>query len=303
MTAFREPAPPVLPCDVRKGVHQPGKISTHYGSDVSGTVTYALNSMGFRGEDYDPQAKFRLCVVGESHALGTGLAMDRTFGHLLKCHIATAFNLAMAQVNHLNFSIGSAPADFCVRMLYRQPVIRQSDLVVVNFPAPDRIEYFKGTTGLFYNPSALTDEDLQVAPDSLLGFVEMYNPHMGQLNYVKNILMAQSALREFGVDHILSVQHLAPGKTDFATDFLPAIDDLRTYRHQVFRDRLDLAADGSHGGPRCHALVALGILVAYGRLLFAQGSPKKAQKIAAVAAELCRLNPDWARYAPLPGGP
>src|SRR5688500_5485993 len=67
-------------CDVRRELHVPGTATREYGSDKSGTIVYEFNSKGYRGEEYDPSAKFRVCVIGESNAFGTGLRVEETFG-------------------------------------------------------------------------------------------------------------------------------------------------------------------------------------------------------------------------------
>lgn len=285
---------PLQPCDVRKAIHAPGTSSKVYGSDQTGTVTYDFNAMGFRGEDYDPDAAFRLWIFGESHAFGTGLPYEFSFGHLLKTHIAAALGLDPAKVNCLNFSVGGASADYCVRALYRQPVARRADLVIMNFPTLDRMEYFDGKVPLFFNLSAMDEQELEKAPEPLIGFYELYTTQLGQINYVKNILLAQSLLRQYGVDHLNVVQHLPRGEADFAPDFLPAIDESRIYRHRLFRERKDYAADANHAGPRSHAALAIDLLGAYGKMLVAKGKPDRAARINAFASDLRRTSTDWA---------
>ena len=54
-------------CDVRLDLHAPGNVTRLYGSDQSGTVLYEFNSKGYRGEEYDPAARFRICVIVESN--------------------------------------------------------------------------------------------------------------------------------------------------------------------------------------------------------------------------------------------
>lgn len=293
--------PQIMHCDMRTSVHVPGTTQFTYGSDTSTTVRYDFNAAGFRSEDYDPDAQFRLCVFGESNAFGTGLAYEGTFGARLKIHLGDALGLEPRAVNYLNFAVGAASADFCVRTLHRQPVVRQADLVIMNYPKLDRVEYSDGQTHVSYSVSSVNEDNLVSAPDALTGFCEFYTEPLGHVNYVKNILLAQGLLRDYGVDHIQVCQHLPRDRADFAPDFLPMIDERRTLRHRLFRDLRDLAADGMHPGARCHAALEIDLLAVYGRMLTEQGSPVKGNKISAHANHLRRTSSDWAFCHARPG--
>ena len=53
--------------------HVPNTYSDRCGMDQSGKVKYRYNDLGFRGENYNDDAKFHIYVCGPSEAFGTGL--------------------------------------------------------------------------------------------------------------------------------------------------------------------------------------------------------------------------------------
>jgi hypothetical protein len=273
-------------CDVRRNWHVPGKIRRVYGTDKSGTISYEFNSLGYRCEEYDPSAKFRLCVVGESTAFGTGLCLEHTFGYKLKEHIAASLQVDLADVNLINLSASGVSADYCARTLYRQLSDCEVDLVVCDLPPPDRIEYTDGERFRSYHVG-IHPKNMKNAPTHILGYSDYYNEHLGWMNLVQNALLAQAFLKARKIDHVLASQDLL-GISDLGCleYYIDQLDISSVLLHRYFACKADLAADGRHAGPRCHAAFAIELLSFFGRMLLERGDKSLGPSIETYAAHL-----------------
>lgn len=286
-------------CDVRLKDHFPGHVTHVCGKDQSGTVVYFYNSHGYRSEEYDPDAKFRLCVIGESHAFGFGVAFEESFGFRVKEHIARALDYQLEDVNLINLSVGSVSSDYCVRTIYRQIQGLSTDLLIYFMPPADRVEYIMPGRNEYrsFSPSAVELSRIADAPSALLGFCEYYNNHVGNLNLLKNALLAQTFLQKHGVSYIFTTQDL-PRKEDgyaYLRDYFEELDSSAVLWHEFFKCNLDTAADGHHGGPSTHAAFATEVLSFYAEMLLQRGDAELGTRLGAVAAELLTSDENWAR--------
>ena len=89
---------------------RPHVLST-YGTDRSGTKAYRFNSLGFRGEEHNPDAAATIFVCGCSNAFGLGLNVEETWVHRFKLEYAEKRGLEPSDVNVLKFSQGAATND------------------------------------------------------------------------------------------------------------------------------------------------------------------------------------------------
>lgn len=282
-------------CDVRRDLHLPGNVTLGYDIDQSETVIYRFNSMGFRCEEYDPAAAFRICIVGESNAVGVGLRLEDTFGHKLKCHIAALLQIDSEQVNLINLSVAGASADYCVRTLYRQVRDCEFDLLVCQLPHQARAEYIEEGSFRPCHVKAVRVADLAGAPAPMLAYCDYYNDPVGMTNLVKNALLAQAFLRERGIPYVLATQYL-PGpraQGPHIKDFCGGFDTSSMLWHQYFTSLADRAADGRHAGPRSHAAFAIAVLGLYGALQVKRGNTDFGRQIKDYAAHLRAHDSDW----------
>lgn len=286
----------LLPCDVRKEVHIPFNRAKMYGIDRSGTVSYDFNSAGYRREELDPQASFRVCVLGESHATGTGIPFECTFGQRLKAHLSAALDLPETAVNVVNLSAGGTSADYCIRTLIRQIDIVRPDLVLLNMPAADRMEDYGPEEAQNYTVSGVDLERIEEMPEPIQGFFDLYNPHLGYMNQARNALMFQMVCHMRGAEHIIVTSKLEP--TRFATPILKPIfaqlDRDRIMINKFFNRRADIAADGVHAGPRSHEALAIALLERYARLVQQTGGDAHAGALLRQADRLKQDSDDWA---------
>lgn len=282
----------LLPCEFRPGFHRPG-AETKLDHGFGAPITYRFNSCGYRGEDLDAEADFRICVFGESHAAGHGVEIEESFGHRLKLHVAAALGLDPARVNCLNFASSGSSIDYCVRTMFRQLTRFPADLVVCNLPTPDRVEYLGAGEAKTLNLRLLDPERLDDAPEPLLAFADVFTPQMGDLWMVKALLLMQAFCRQRGIGHVLAMQHRLPvgRRALLAREFLSELDRGSILFDRVFTVRPDKAADGKHGGPRSHAGFALSVLDHLARS--AQADTGLAEVLPAYLDRAKASDPDW----------
>lgn len=293
---------PVLPdatlltCDVWPDDHVPNAVRNHYRSETSGMVTYRFNAAGYRGEDLDTRAARRICLVGESHAIGLGLPYERSFGHRFKIHLADALGVAHEAVNLVNLACTAASSDHCLRELARQIDIIRPHLVVAVLPVHDRTEHYGPEGCRNFSVSAVALDKVDTCPVELLGFIDFYTPEWGMMNTARNALLLQALAERHGAEHIILTETLRRGiySTPLLQTFFRELDQHRIVKHRVFHVRPDSSVDGSHGGPRSHEAVAILILERYARLLAQRGEASEAAAVAAHVEHLKSTSIDWA---------
>ncbi len=293
--AADQPEIGLKPCDARRRDHLPGRVTRVYGHDTSETVEYRFDSCGYRGEEYRSDAKVKICVIGESHALGTGVHFEETFGFRLKAMLAKVMGLQLHDVNLLNFSFGGASADYCARTLHRQLQRVSVDFVVCVVPPQDRIEYKNGS---IYNSLVVGSVDvtqLEKLPSHLLGYCEYYSHEVGRLNRVKNLLVMQGLMHSRDIEYVFAVENMPKAGEGFGAidPFLSALDEDRVMRHRFFLPKFDRAADGEHSGPRTHGAFAIQLFHQFGSSLRQRGMTGLADLIEADALRLMTEDADY----------
>jgi hypothetical protein len=287
---------PVLPCDVRLTMHRPGRVVQIIHAEGSAPVFYAFNALGYRSEDFDPSASFRVVVVGESLAHGMALAFEDTFASRLKQHLAVALELDPAAVNVLNLAVTGASSDYCARTMLRQIPRVPADLVICTLPKEDRIEYFDNGKFSDYSITGVDPSRLVEAPETYLGFCELYNTDLGRINQLKNILIIQNVLKTHGIPGVIALEELAEAAApqDHLAPFNDAIDHTAILTHSYFELCIDLAEDDSHAGPRTHAVFAIALLDFCSSVM---PDPKIAAAMWQHAQTLMATDPDWGTYS------
>ncbi|WP_236638180.1 SGNH/GDSL hydrolase family protein [Mangrovicoccus ximenensis] len=285
----------VQPCDIRQDDHIPGAVTTRYGKDASDTVAYRFNSAGFRGKDYDPAARIRICVIGESNSFGTGLAEELTYGSRVADHLSEALGIPRDEVNLLNLSVGGASGDYVTRMLLKHVPALEFDLVLLYYPPPQRMEYCGGGDFERFNLSSIPHDRIDELPPPLAGYLELYNEHVGRIAMIKNILLAQGLLEHARIPYVIATEHLRPnlrGQPHLAP-FLGALDDRWILRHRYFVMRLDRAADGTHGGPIGHGALAIAMLPLIAAQFDRHGEEEAVEQITEHHRRMRAADPDW----------
>jgi hypothetical protein len=262
----------ILPvCDVRTVEHFPNnEVIAH------GNVVYRYNSIGFRGEEFNPDAKFRIAAFGCSIAHGTGLNIEDTFLYKLKIHISEILGFDPVEVNLMNFAVGGHSNDYAVRSILTYSKAVNPDIVLYNLVALPRIEMISENQIRNLNIGSVTAENLHNVTDhKLLAFLDLYEPESGFINAVKNILLAGYYLKSESIPYLIvngTVDFDAYRQNSFCNSFISKLDLNRLTTHHFHKKPADMAADGNHAGPLSNSAMAIHILPELGRVLKLSGN-------------------------------
>ena len=297
--AGADPLWQLLPCDTRPGDHQPGARTRQYGLERSGRILYRFNAAGYRGEDYDPEAAFRFCVIGESESFGIGIDEHLAWPRRLADHLAAALRLAPEDVNVVNLSVGDASADYITRTLIRQVPGLVFDLVICHFPPPHRMEFFDGSRFRQFTRAGIAHRPPDWLSGPERGFRALQNDHMARLGYLRNLLLAQALLEGARQPYLLATEHLeADAEPNPALrPLLAALDPRWILCHRLFQARHDLAVDGRHAGPATHGALAVAMLDLIADQLDRRGREDEVEAIRAYAEAARDADADWLAVA------
>jgi len=283
MTAVNTSSIPSLKlCDVRSEEHFP-----HNELVCHGTKVYRYNSLGFRGEEFRPEAKFRVAAFGCSIAFGMGLDMEETFLHKLKLHIANSLGFTPDEVNLMVFAVGGHSNDFALRTVLNYAVEVKPDLVIYNLVAMPRTELISRDGARNLNVGAITAENIDfIDDDKLLAFFDLYEPEYGFVNAAKNIVLAQLYLQRAGIPSLVvngTVNVEQFRNHSMCADYIRQLDFDNYIEHSFIKHKADLAADDNHAGAITNSAIALHIFPALARVFRNNGREEWAEKFASAA--------------------
>ena len=270
--------------------HEPGWISFHYATDLSGTVAYRFNSYGFRGEEFNPEAKARIFVAGESTAIGVGISEEQSWFGKFKGHYCEQRGLQKDSVNLLNFSQAGASTDYTCRVLLQQCEMTRPDLVVAVLSSTNRIELLlDDDIGNLPNQninvlpflgnalanvgnkktSLLTPAEKSDLLESIDAFYTFYTNRQGLCNQINNVLLLQNYFNNCGIPYLIWVfhQHDCRPKIDkindnMLSDLAGIVDDDLVISMEYDQSG-ERAADGIHVGPVAQENIAYHLAAAY----------------------------------------
>jgi len=248
-----------------------------YGTDRTGQKTYNLNSLGFRGEGFDPDAERRIFVFGCSHTFGVGLNQDEVWHSHFRRLYAEHHGLAEERINLMNFSHGGASNDFITRQLLTQCAAERPDLVLAYFTASNRTESHTSGKPLPIAPWMWRPWPLRVlntlkrswgrlshAKSFYLHlreahrYYQYYSDEAGVLNAVRNLLLTQYFCRSQGIEYLSiwnDYRRLQELRDHTAIAQLVDLIDFERLLPSSLDDtgvRCDAAVDRVHAGPRSH---------------------------------------------------
>ena len=270
--------------------HQPLVTTRHYGTDFSGRVSYKFNDLGFRGEEFRPNAKFHVFVCGPSEGAGVGLNDSETWYSKVKQDIAKIKNLPLEDINLMNFSQAGASTDYVIRVLIAQANCFKPDLIIACPGAKNRIEYtdhFSATDSdritVNINPhlnhlltenrnlptgnklSQLSNFQLDQLTRITLGYYHYYTPEIGTMNQLRNYLTLQNYCKNNNIPYLIwtlarySVETGYPhGLPLNLRTFAQSIDLQHTLKLKL-RKPYDFAADRIHPGRNSNLHIAKAI--------------------------------------------
>jgi hypothetical protein len=237
-----------------------------YGMDESETKTYSFNSLGFRSEEFDPDAPVKLFVCGCSQSFGTGIDLEESWAFLFKQKLAQQRRLPEQSVNLMNFSQGGASNDYIARTLVEQSSLVRPDVIVAGFTHMSRFEILDGTMAVHFGPVDLEEYDKaggRPEVKRMAEFVTLGTDETQQkIRMLKNVLLFQYFCRSrdipfifFFFESILNEDLLTALLTPVTETLYEEVDlDLLVPIDRAIR--VDRAADGLHPGPRSQELMA-----------------------------------------------
>lgn len=244
-----------------------------FGSDQSRTKTYNFNSLGFRGEEYNPKAKRRIFVCGCSHTIGTGLNLEETWPYLFKLLYSHHFNLNSSEVNLLNFADGGASNDYISRTVLSQCTAIRPDLLLVLFTYNNRTEYCNGKHIRPLGPWIFADSEpsrylppntLQDYLEAAKQYYEYYSDESGFISTTKNILLLQFLCKANNIDSVFGIVNYDQialqnySHNEVCSTLQELIEWSFFVKFSIHGPdiEVDKAADGTHPGPRSHQIIA-----------------------------------------------
>ena len=251
----------------RKGGHTLSK----YGNDKSNTKSYTFNSAGFRSEELNPNATFKLFVCGCSYTFGTGLNVEESWPFLFKQHLAEYRDISLASINLLNFSQGGASNDYIVRTLIEQISYTQiqPDLIIVGFTSLNRFEFFDEIDNIVYQflPQIIEKKKSRERAEKMRRAAELYlagtNENYEIIRFAKNVLLLQSYCKNKRIPMIFLFFPLKESESSFlskiSTPYTASILGEIEMQYCVPLSNkmfVDKAADNAHPGSKSQVLIA-----------------------------------------------
>jgi len=267
------------PCSDFPRYHFPFNETTELGRDRSGQKVYKFNSLGYRGEEYNADANFKIFLFGPSSALVTGLNIEEIYAYRFKEYYSEHNQIPIDQVNLMNFAVAGTSTDYNVRNLLGQCTHDKPDLVLFDLAHKSRMEWVRPNgSGISYGAGM---------PMTPKAFIELYSDEFGFVNLVKNILMIQFYCQANQIDYLI-LNRIADldeftGNTAL-NDYIMPVDRNRVCQlHQL--EAIDQAADWEyddngkvlwhgHDGPQTNRMVAEQLFQQFLKTEHRPGTPK-----------------------------
>lgn len=249
--------------------------------DLSRSVTYSYNTLGYRGPEYVDDAKFRVFIFGESNTFGVGVDDEDTWGRRSAHLIADALAVPRDERCVMNFADSGTSNAAIARLVVSQCVNLRPDLVLIGLAARDRTEGMLGDRPFPVGPwfkevdveaSAAIYEDeadrnrVRESHARGLHYLEFSNEERDRLVMAQEIVLMQSFLMNQGIPTAMMI----PGWLDPANKgfhghpvigpVCKAIDPAQLVVRRRPQLLLDTSADGEHYGPRTHSSIADSVL-------------------------------------------
>lgn len=252
-----------------------------YGGDQSGTKQYAFNSLGFRGEEFSPEATKRIFVCGCSLTFGVGLNVVETWPHRFKEMYAARLGLPPDEVNLLNFSESGCSNDTIVRTMLPQCAALKPDLVLIQFTYLNRLEYLNGPLVIKIGQWLLNQKE-EPSEASWFGefkkivqlYYGFYTAELGYFSTLKSMLLVQNYCRTNSIPYRIwrIVDPETEGDTLSQNPACNALEGLLDQTCLVSIPpellNLDKAADALHPGPKAHEAIAQTVFRSFYRTSF-----------------------------------
>lgn len=199
------------------------KVLTTFASDNSGRVAYSFNSMGFRGEEFQPSADSHIFVGGCSLTFGLGLEYSDTWPSVFRREYAEIHGLAESRVNLCNFATSGCCNGYIARTIIGQCLRFRPGLALVLLTYPERTEILHNGRSYPVGRWCLQDSfddnreaDGQVRELRLLlrskakAHYEFYDQLTGEQSVLKNALLLQLFFQAHQIPFLVGLYRQTP---------------------------------------------------------------------------------------------
>jgi hypothetical protein len=230
--------------------HKPFARYSKYGMDPGMGYVYEYNSLGWRGEEYDPSKKWNIFIFGASDYHGTGVNNDDLFAMRLRDKIAKRDGISASDIGVLNFACGGSHALFTVQSVVEQCSRVKPTLVL--FQVLDFPEWFRLLMAHFSkNPCSL------VAANCIL---KGYEHKTAMWSILSAYMSIENFLKNKGIPYvgqILDYDQLCQNPA-LGAAFNNSIDQRLRFPHDLRDAEFDFEGEGcpGHAGAKGHSVWA-----------------------------------------------
>lgn len=164
---------------------------------INDAWSYEFNSLGYRGEEYSPEAKKHIFACGCSYTYGMGIKWHQTFPYAFKERFSEKQGISLEQINLLNFAQQAASNDYIARTVISQCSRVAPDLLLVLFTSKERYE--------FVDDKRIGNVGPWLRNEESLNYYRFYTEEVGMINMLKNMLLVQQFCEKKKIPCIMSV--------------------------------------------------------------------------------------------------
>lgn len=283
MNIVKSPVAPVL--RAYDGAHHSlpdgcPKVLTTFSGDESSTVAYAFNSLGFRGEEFQPEAERHIFVSGCSIAFGLGLDYADAWVSVFRRGYAEIHHTPEAGINLQNFSTSGSSNGYIARTLIGQCARFRPALALATLTFPDRAELLHNRRSYNIGRWCLTDtfdggaeedghdrELRRMIRAKGQAHYELYSPLAGEQDLLKNALLLQLFFQTREIPFLIGIIRTGHVPSDdLLTSWRDLLDPRRVFTIPLRECSVDASASPGHPGPAGSRVIAEKFLSRYRQL-------------------------------------
>lgn len=275
------------------------KALATFSGDTSGLVAYSFNSLGFRGEEFEPAAVRHLFVSGCSIAFGLGLDYEDAWVSVFRRAYAEIHGISTGDVNLQNFSTSGCGNGYISRTLIGQCTRFRPSLALATLTFPDRAELLHAGRSYNIGRWCLKDsfdegmeadghhqELRQLIRRKAQAHYDLYTLLAGEQDLLKNALLLQWFFESRGLPYLLGIVRTGEGQLPSHERLAPwcsLLDPERVFAIPLQECLVDVSASPWHPGPEGSRVIAEKFLCRY-RALYAPPATAAAEAAAGLGS-------------------
>ena len=252
-------------CNINLKENKSFAVTDKFGPDKSKKIKYRLNSLGFRGEEFNEKSKFKIFVAGCSHTFGLGINWEDTWGYKFKEIRRERKRYKLEDVCLMNFGVSGCSNNYIARNIINQCNITKPDILIILFTHKIRTEYLN------------KDEIAQIGighvnqnVQSAIDYYTYYTDEIGHANLLRNILLVQVFCKLKKIKYIFSVKDYEDINDKNILDNSACKDLYSLIDKKNICDftlkKIDKAAEKIHCGPKSNKKFAMNLYKFYSKM-------------------------------------